>query len=274
MEGGSLSPDVRTPDLFDLHGRSAVVTGGSGHLGSALVEALAEQGADVAVTSRSEARCQRVVDRVRKRGVDGELVALAMDVSDEAAVRSGIDAVQERFGRLDILVNNAYYGDHAPLDDQSVEQWRSSIDGGLTSAFRCTKHAVPVMRSGDGGAIVNVASMYGIVSPDPEIYRDDDEIANPASYGAAKAGLIQLTRYLACHLAPDGIRVNAISPGPFPKEEVQETEWFVEELEAKNPMGRIGQPSELKGAVAYLASDASSYVTGHNLVVDGGWTTW
>ena len=127
---------------------------------------------------------------------------------------------------------------------------------------------------GQGGSIVNVSSMYGMVSPQPSLYAEHERFHNPPGYGAAKAGLLQFTRYAATHLAAKGIRVNALSPGAFPSPQVQRSEGFVRALEQRVPLGRIGQPEELGGAVVFLLSDASSYMTGHNLVVDGGWTTW
>jgi gluconate 5-dehydrogenase len=129
------------------------------------------------------------------------------------------------------------------------------------------------MRKNHYGVIINISSMYGIVSPDSRIYGDSG-YNNPPDYGAGKAAIIQFTRYSACHLACDGIRVNTISPGPFPGAEVQQNKTFMSNLENRVPLGRIGRPDDLKGAVVFLASNASSYVTGQNIVVDGGWTVW
>jgi gluconate 5-dehydrogenase len=145
---------------------------------------------------------------------------------------------------------------------------------GFTATFQALQLAAHAMVPNGKGAIVNIASMYGLVSPQPNVYQSTPEFHSPPAYGAAKAALIQVTRYAACHLAPAGIRVNAISPGPFPTPAAQEHQEFRRELEARVPLGRIGHPAELVGALVFLLSDASSFVTGHNLIVDGGWTVW
>lgn len=259
-------------ESFRLEGRIAVVTGGKGHLGTAISEALAEAGAVVIVASRSadagpDLRAgQDVQTTLRIQGRH-------LDVSSRESVRSCFYGIFEQHGRLDILVNNAFYGASAPLEGMSDEQWLVGLDGILGSVFRCMSEAVPIMRKAGGGRILNIASMYGLVSPDDRVY-PDQKFASPPNYGAAKAGVIQLTRHAACHLSRHNIRVNALSPGAFPSPAVQQRTDFITNLANKAPMARIGHPEELKGAVVYLCSDASSFVTGHNLVVDGGWTAW
>ena len=264
---------MKSLDLFKLDGKTVIVTGGAGHLGSAMSEGLAEASANVVIASRNLEKCKETASQISEANPQGETIALELDVSTRELIKKCFSAVKERYGGIDILVNNAYYGASNVIEEMSDEEWNLGIDGALGSTFRCTSEVIPMMKEAGGGVIVNVSSMYGIVSPDPRIYRGT-KYTKPPNYGTAKAGLIQFTKYCACHLADYGIRVNALSPGPFPSPEVQKTEWLLDELEGKNPMGRIGQPWELKGALLFLCSDASTYVTGHNVVVDGGWTVW
>lgn len=260
-------------ELFSLHGRTALVTGGAGYLGSEMTIALAEAGANVVVASRNLRRCQEHAERINDTVQRDAAIGVRLDVLDSDSVEKAFQVVIDRYRGLDILVNNAWAGKKNTLESITEEDWQFDVDISLTSVFRCVHRALPVLKTSDAGVIVNVASMYGHVSPDWRIYESSD-LANPPSYGAAKAGVIQFTRYLACYLARYGIRVNAISPGPFPFPETQELNGFMRELCSKNPMNRIGEPWELKGAIVFLSSKASSYMTGHNLCVDGGWTIW
>jgi gluconate 5-dehydrogenase len=195
---------------------------------------------------------------------------LSFDVTDFQRAASIIGELD----RLDILVNNAAPIHVATIETVPASAFASAAGGIVEAAFVLSQAALPLMRA-RGGSIINIASMYGTVSPDPGIYGSSG-FNNPPQYGAAKAGLIQLTRYLACHLAPEGVRVNAVSPGPFPVREklAKEQPEFLEALERKVPMRRVGHPDELAGVAVFLASDASSYVTGANIPVDGGWTAW
>jgi NAD(P)-dependent dehydrogenase (short-subunit alcohol dehydrogenase family) len=265
---------MRFPDMFRLDGRVAVVTGGTGHLGVSMASVLAEAGATVVVASRDQARCARVSAEIAGANPAATVVPAALDIASRDSILRCFADAAGRFGGVDILVNNAVFGAANTIEEMTDDEWGRGIDGTLNSVFRCISTVVPVMRQRGGGTILNVASMYGFVSPDPRTYTVAPQFANPPSYGAAKAGVLQLTRYAACHLARYGIRVNAVSPGPFPSERVQRTEAFVRELAGRTALGRIGRPDELKGAVLFLCSGASSYVTGHNLVVDGGWTVW
>jgi gluconate 5-dehydrogenase len=258
--------------LFDLHGKVAVVTGGAGWLGAAISETLHELGAVVFVASRSQDKSQLLIDRLNAHG-ESRAKWIALDIADEGSIKSCLEQVVASSGRIDVLVNNAYSGSVAALKDTTLEMFENNINSGLCSPFACLREAAVRMKESGGGSIINIASMYGMVSPDQRIYEGTQFQSSPA-YGAAKAGLIQFTRYAACELGQSNIRVNAISPGPFPGPETQKNQQFMTALSSKNPLGRIGEPWELKGAIALLASDASTYITGQNIAVDGGWTAW
>ncbi|WP_148255167.1 SDR family NAD(P)-dependent oxidoreductase [Aidingimonas lacisalsi] len=259
-------------DLFDLSGRTALITGGAGHLGSAMAEALAEQGANVVLASRDVAHCDDVLRQLRDLAPDSRHLVLPLDVTDRSSVQRCAETLREHSGRLDILVNNAWSGKKNSWQSIDEDDWYHDVDISLNSVFRMVKECYPLLKE-SSGCIVNIASMYGHVAPDYRLYEGTDH-ANPPSYGAAKAGVLQFTRYLASFLSPDAIRVNAISPGAFPHAITQENRAFMQRLENKAPAGRLGHPQDLKGAIALLASDAGAYMTGQNLCVDGGWSVW
>ncbi|MGJ8697647.1 MAG: SDR family NAD(P)-dependent oxidoreductase [Verrucomicrobiaceae bacterium] len=252
--------------LFSLSGKVVAITGGYGHLGAAMSRGLLEAGAKVVVLGRSEEKCGAAFP-------EGEVSFVACDISSTESVKAALAKVDEEQGGIDVLINNAFYLEgQAPLEI-SDEEWAKSMDGCLGSVYRCLREVAPFFEKRGGGKVINISSMYGMVSPDFGAYEEVPQFLNPPHYGAAKAGVIQLTKYFANFLGSKGVSVNCISPGPFPSEGVQENEVFVAELNKRTALGRVGQPEELMGAVVFLASDASSYVTGHNLVVDGGWTS-
>ncbi|HOX39597.1 MAG TPA: SDR family oxidoreductase [Candidatus Brocadiia bacterium] len=281
-------PTIRK--LFDLTGRVALVTGGAGYLGRAMSSALAEAGARVVIASRNIAHCREAaaaLDAISASvGSGAGHIAMQLDIDDEQAIRERIDEAVARAGRLDILINNAYGGPHPDIENATSEDFQKAFRTGLTSCFVASQQAHRHMKSqphvgaaGVGatsgcGSIINIASMYGMVASYPDAYAGLP-VNSPPNYHALKGGLIHLTRHLGVYWAPDGVRVNAISPGPFPHEKLKgDMPEFIRRLEGKCPMGRMGLPHELKGAALFLASDASSYVTGQNIVVDGGWTSW
>lgn len=259
---------------FDLTGRGIGLTGGGGHLGKAMALGLAEAGAVVVIGGRRAEPLEQVAQEAKAKKLPGVVIAHQVDICQADSVQSMIAKVEREAGHLAGWVNNAYGGPAGTLLSTTFAQVQETLTVGFSAVFQASQLAAAAMANARKGAIVNLGSMYGMVSPQPAAYRPAPHMHNPPAYGAAKAALIQLTRYAACHLAPQGIRVNALSPGPFPSPAVQQNQEFCRELAQRVPLGRIGQPSELVGALIFLLSDASSFVTGHNLVVDGGWTAW
>jgi gluconate 5-dehydrogenase len=260
---------------FDLTGRGIVVTGAGGHLGRPMALALAEAGATVIAVGRNEGPLALVEVEARARKLTGRVVPLVADIATDDGVVFAIACAEKEAGSLDGWVNNAYSGAGGTLGHLSRAQVESSIAGGLTTVILAVEAvANRMLDRGTRGAIVNVSTMYAMVSPRPSVYRENPQFHNPPAYGAAKAGVVQFTRYAACHLAPHGIRVNCISPGPFPSGTPAATASFVSELRAQVPMGRVGEPQEVASAVLFFLAPASSFVTGQNLAIDGGWTSW
>ncbi len=259
-------------DLFSLKGKVAFVPGGAGYLGQAICETLAELGANIYIASRDKDKCDRfAVELSEKFGV--EAIGGSLDITDVESIDINLSACVAKFGRIDILVNDAWSGNKNTFDTISFEDWKYDINVCLNGVFYTVKRAVEYLEQ-THGVILNIASMYGHIAPDYRMY-DGKRYANPPSYGAAKAGVIQLTKYLSSFLAEKHIRVNAISPGPFPfKSTQEENKEFINRLAAKNILNRIGEPDDLKGAVALLCTDASKYMTGQNICVDGGWGVW
>ena len=265
--------DNRTiQQLFDLTGRVAIVTGGAGLLGKQFSQALAEAGAKVVIASRNQETCQAWVDQLRAGGYDA--LALPLDVTDPESSKALVAATLAHYGRLDILVNNAYTrGVPAPPEELTPEAWRTWIDAGLSGAFYCAQAAAHPMLAQGSGAIINIGSIYGVGGTDVRMYPPGMPVNASAAYGAIKGGIVNLTRSLAVVWAAKGVRVNCISPGGFPGDGIINEE-FAQNFQAKIPLGRMGNSTDLKGAVVFLASDAAAYVIGQNLLVDGGWTAW
>lgn len=267
------SNEHRLKDLFNLEGRLALVTGGAGYLGSQISDALAELGANIIVASRDIDKCKKKSQEMTLAfSIESHYAQL--DVTDPESISSLFDFINSAYGKLDILVNCSWTGKKNSWDTIDIDDWMFDIDISLNAPFRVTKSFYPLLKKSNSGVILNIASMYGIVAPDYRIYEGTSH-ANPPSYGAAKAGIIQFTRYLASFLAEDGIRTNCISPGPFPfSETLEKYPSFAANLASKVPLGRLGIPHELKGVAALLCSDAGSFINGENICVDGGWTKW
>ena len=257
--------------LFSLHGQVAIVTAGASWLGSAMSRALAEAGAKVVVTSREGERAEAFAASLPGEGHLG----LPLAQENTETLDDFVAEVVRRLGRVDVLVNNAYGATAPSIDTATAEDFDRAFHTGVTAYFILARAVAQHLRSRQApGSIINIASMYGMVASYPDVYIGY-KVNSPPNYHALKGGLIHLTRHLAVYWAKDNIRVNAISPGPFPPPRVNDANpGFTDRLSEKVPLGRMGRPGELKGAVVFLASAASSYVTGKNIVVDGGWTAW
>ena len=261
--------------LLDLTGRLALVTGAAVRIGRTIVDCLAELGSEVILVDRPGTRLDDIIDPISRRwGI--EPTPLFCDLEDEKDREQLVVILKDQFGFLDILVNNAAFVGESSLigwttqfEKQSVETWRRAFEVNLTAVFEICQRCTPLMKSRHGASIINIASIYGSTAPDTRLY-ENTKMGNPAAYAASKGGLLQLTRWLSTVLAPN-IRVNAISPGGVFS---NQPSIFVKRYNLRTPLRRMATEEDIKGAVAYLASDLSAYVTGQNLIVDGGWTVW
>jgi len=232
------------------------------------VDNLSYHGATVYVLGRSEAK---FMEKFQQSNFD-QIHFVFCDIKDGDSMLKAIESVLDKEKRIDAIINNAFYVEGNNPEELDNTQWNISIDGTLNTLFRSIRAIVPVFRKMKGGSIINVSSMYGLVAPDFDVYDGLSQLLSPPHYGAGKAGVIQLTKYYASYLGKEGIRVNCISPGPFPSYTVQQNKEFIKRLEKKTALHRIGLPEEIGGIFTFLVSDASSFVTGQNFIVDGGWT--
>ncbi|MDO8505869.1 MAG: SDR family oxidoreductase [bacterium] len=262
-------------DLMSLKGRVAMITGGAGHVGSAIAEALAELGAHIVLLDNNASQVKKQAKKIVKR-YRVKTMVLSLDLMDEVALKSVPQQVAGRFGRLDILVHcaalvgtTALKGWAVPFAGQKVEAWNEALAVNLTSVFILTQSCTKLLEQSGNGSIITLNSIYGMVGPDMGLYAETN-LGNPAAYAASKGGLLQLTRWFATVLAPK-VRVNTITSGGIFR---NHTEPFLSRYITRTPLRRMGKEEDIKGAATYLASDLSNYVTGQNIVVDGGWTAW
>jgi len=271
------------PDRFNLDGKVAVITGGAGLLGREHATALAEAGATVVITDVRLPDAVRVAEELGTT-FKGRTHAVQMDVTDPESIAAGCQAVLARCGGVNILVNNAAIDakvdakggliEFSRIESFSLRQWNLEVAVGLTGAFLCAQVFGTYMAGHGGGVILNIASDLSVIAPDQRLYRkegvpEDQQPVKPVTYSVIKSGLVGLTRYLAAYWAAQKVRVNALSPGGVYNHQSDD---FVKKLVSLIPQGRMGRPDEYRGAVQFLCSDASEYLTGQNLVMDGGRT--
>jgi NAD(P)-dependent dehydrogenase (short-subunit alcohol dehydrogenase family) len=258
-------------ELLSLNGKYSLVTGGYGHLGAAISEGLAELGSNVIICGKRKEEGDKLASFLSKE-YDVSVVFNEVDLNS----KNSIDKLFENISNVDVLINNGFtWPTKVNFEETLWEDFEGTIQSGITSPFYVSKKSIEFMKLKNSGKIINIGSMYGIVSPNFKIYRDHPKMGNAIAYGASKAALIQMTKYLAVYCAKWNINVNCISPGPFPKPHTfDDKKWFEDELLEMNPLHKLGEPWELKGAVALFATNLASYITGQNLSIDGGWTIW
>jgi NAD(P)-dependent dehydrogenase (short-subunit alcohol dehydrogenase family) len=272
-----------TIDLFSLDGRVAVVTGALGLIGRHHCYALAEAGAHVAVADLNDQRCREFAAELSRYG-GRRMLGRAVDITDRASLQAFLEALLKEFGRVDALINNAAINDMfenpaaaaelSRFEHYPIDLWQRSLDVNVTGTFLASQVIGTEMAKRGRGSIINVASTYGMVAPDQSLYRRPDgtqSFYKSPAYPTTKGAVLAFTRFLAAYWGKAGVRVNSLSPGGV---ENEQDEYFVKNYASRTPLGRMAQPSDYKGALVFLASDASSYMTGANLVVDGGWTAW
>ena len=265
--------------IFDLSNKIAIVTGALGLIGKEHCKALSEAGANVVVADTDKKLCVEFTKTLSTKSI-----GTSIDVTNPDSLKQCRDKVLETFYHIDILVNNAAINDmfenpkaaseQSKFENYPLELWQKSVDVNLTGVFLCSQIFGSQMAKQKSGSIINIASTYGITAPDQSLYKKENSSQSfykPPAYSATKGAVIMFTRYLAAYWGKDGVRVNTLSPGGV---ENSQDDYFIQKYSAKTPLGRMAKPDDYKGALVFLASDASSYMTGANLIVDGGWTCW
>lgn len=259
--------------LLSMKNKNALIIGGAGYLGEAMSETLLELGSNLIIASRDIKKSEKIIKKLKKK-ISKKVIFYPVDITNKDSVLKLKKFVNKRFKKnLDVLINCGWSGKKNTFESISDQDWQYDIDTCLTGVFNCIKTFLPFLKRRRGN-IINIGSAYSHVAPDYRMY-DSPKYSNPPSYGSAKAGVVQLTKYCASFFSKYKIRSNCISPGayPFPKT-IKENPKFVKRLAEKCPANRIGYPEDLKGAIALLCSDAGSFITGQNILVDGGWSVW
>lgn len=266
-------------ELFSLKNKVAIVTGALGLIGKNHCKALSEAGANVVVCDLDETKCKNFASTLSTKSI-----GVGVNITDKLSVENLRDKTLNEFGRIDVLINNAAINDmfenpqaaaeQSMFENYPIEMWQKSLDVNVTGTFLCSQIIGTVMAKACKGSIINVASTYGMVGPDQSIYKKPDgsqSFYKSPAYPATKGAIINFTRFLAAYWGRKGVRVNTLTPGGV---ENNQDEYFINNYSAKTPLGRMAYPTDYKGAIIFLSSDASDYMTGANLVVDGGWTAW
>ncbi len=270
---------MESPSLFSLNNKVAVVTGALGLLGKQHCLALSESGATVIVCDLNENACNDFAF-----SLEGDSLGVGTDITSLDSIKELRDRVIDKYKKIDILVNNAAINDMfenpsaaaelSKFENYPLELWEKSLKVNITGTFLCSQVIGSQMAENGSGSIINIASTYGIVAPDQSLYKKDDgsqEFYKSPAYPATKGAVISFTRFLAAYWGGKGVRVNCLSPGGV---ENKQEDYFIKNYSNRTPLGRMAAPSDYKGAIVFLSSDASSYMTGANLIVDGGWTAW
>ena len=252
--------------FLDIKSKIVVITGGYGYLGKSMANILLEYGATVYILARTKSKFDLQFSKQLS------VYFLETDLESIKSIDNSIQRIGKKEGKIDVLINNAYYGASNHPEKMTSQEFRRGVDGGLNQFYDCIRASIEYLKLSKNGKIINIASMYGMVIPDLNIYKEREEFLNPPNYGVSKAGVIHLSKYYAMYLGKYNINVNSISPGPFPSEDVQKDKEFIKRLENKTKLKRIGNPEDLQGLILLLSSSMSSYITGQNIAIDGGWT--
>jgi NAD(P)-dependent dehydrogenase (short-subunit alcohol dehydrogenase family) len=266
-------------NIFSLEGKVSIVTGALGLIGKEHCKALSEAGSAIVVADLDGNACSEFAARL-----GNDSIGLSLNVASKGSVADANDKIISKYGKMDVLVNNAAINDMfenpamalemSMFENYPLEMWQKSLDVNVTGIFLCSQVFGSEMAKRGKGSIINVASTYGITAPDQSLYKDEEgkqKFYKSAAYPATKGAVISFTKFLAAYWGSKGVRVNTLSPGGV---ENSQDEFFVKNYSGRTPLGRMADKTDYKGAVVFLASDASSYMTGANLVVDGGWTAW
>lgn len=264
-----------TQDLFTLKNKTALITGATGNLGKVICDTLCELGADLYLVDIESSGLEELANKLQSK-YQQKTVPIACNLEQEGDRKSLIDTIKKYKDSLDILINNAAFvgasdleGWSVPFEEQSIATWRRALEVNLTASFHLCQGLSPLLSNSASGNIINISSIYGCYGPDWRLY-DGTSMSNPAAYAASKGSMVQLSRWLATTLAPK-VRVNTISPGGIKR---GQPESFINKYEQRTPLGRMATEEDFRGVIAFLSSSASGYITGQNIMVDGGWGVW